>query len=439
MIFPDNKSYEWFEKHTANIIKHCRRNAAPAPGFSDEPLIVYQPGGDDKYPGFWVRDAAMECRSGFIPAEEMEVMARLTLSFQNGPECRKLDNRLYVTPWAVPDHINLPGLGNEEFRKRYQPGAVFFPGTYSPSDDQGTGDFGLRPADDDIYEVVQMVFTISSCYSKSRAVTFLKSRVKDIPVLERLNLGFKAIPVDGETGLHWNTPADWSASNFHDALRPMGAISLTSCLRYRAARQMAELFNLTGNTKNEEEYRQISKKLAKTVSDTFQRKDGWLLAATQVNRQPDTWTTAMACYYGLLEKERGHAASCALAKSLKDGSLAINGYIRHTPVWADDITGRIVWEDERMDERTRYGSYQFGGYWPQPLGYICWSVALTDRPLAVRTAKEFVEHTVKHEGAGSPFEWINPAVIKNRPGEGKWYGPSAALPLESFHRLSQGK
>jgi len=435
MLFPDSKSYDWFEKHAEKIIKHCRRKASSAPGFSNEPLTVYVPGGDDKYPSFWIRDAVMQCRSGFIPAEEMEVMARLMLAFQNGPECRKLANRLYVTPWAIPDHINLPDIKKQD-KNENQPGAVFFPGTYSSSDDQGNGSYGIRPADDDIYEAAQMVFTLTSGYDNSQAVCFLKSVVKDIPVLERLNLGFKAVPVDRETGLHWNSPNDWSASNFHDALKPMGAVSLTSCMRYRAARQIAEMFVRTRNPEKEEEYSNLAEKLKKTVPDTFQRDDGWILAATQVNRQPDTWTTAMACYYGLLEKDRAESASRALAKSLKDGSLAMNGYLRHLPVWADDVPGRKAWEDVRMDEGPAYGVYQYGGYWPQPLGYVCWSVALTDMPLAVRTAREFIEHTMKYKEFGAPFEWLNPSVMKGRPGDGKWYGPSAALPLEGFRRLS---
>ncbi|HOL67546.1 MAG TPA: hypothetical protein PKX93_08840, partial [bacterium] len=276
---------------------------------------------------------------------------------------------------------------------------------------------------------------VSSETSQGRQ--FLLSPVAGIPVWERLHSGFQAMSVDSRTGLHWNTPTDWSASNFHDALRHMGAVALTSCLRFRAAGQMAELFRCLGVRKEEETYRHLAGCLAETVRRTFQREDGWLVAATQVNRQPDTWSTAMAVYYGLLKNDYATAAAEALARACRDGSLSVNGYLRPTPVWADAIPGKVVWEDARLDREKPYGWYQFGGYWPQPAGYVCWTLARTDRSLAVSLARQLVEHTLRYELEGAPFEWINPAVLKDRPGEGKWYGPSAALPLEGFTRLSR--
>jgi len=437
MFFPDKKSYDWLEKHAANIVRRCLRRVPSVPGFSEKPVTIYVPGGDDKYPSFWIRDAVMQCRSGCIPPGEMETMLKIILSFQNGPESRALAHHLRVTPWAIPDHINLPGLGIEEFQRTHSAGAVFYPGSYSTSDDQGDGHFGVRPADDDIYEVVQLAFLLTSLPDTRRSVELLRSPVNGVPVLERLHLGFQSMPVDRETGLHWNTPLDWAASSFHDALRPMGAVALTSCLRFRAAGQMAELFRLTGEREQEEEYMHLMEKLSEVFCRTFQRDDGWLIFATMVNRQPDTWTTAMAVYYGLLQDDYAAAASRALTKACRDGALSISGYLRHTPVWADDVPGRIVWEDGRLDENKFYGKYQWGGYWPQPLGYVCWSISQTDRPYAVSLAREFIEHTRHFEEDGAPFEWINPAVLKEVPGEGKWYGPSASLPLEGFRRLSQ--
>lgn len=436
-MFPDNERYAWFEKHTAEIIRRCKRTVTSVPGFSDKPVTVYVPGGDDKYPSFWMRDAIMECRSGFIPLSEMEDMARIIFTFQNGPDIRQLAHRLRVDPWAIADHIVLPGLGVEEFQRAYPPGAVFYPGIYSSTDDQGTGVYGVRPADDGIYEAVQLVSLIAFTGDASRAAQFLRMPVKDVPVLDRLHLGFQAMTVDRKTGLHWNTPMDWAASGFPDVLKTMGAVAFSSCLRFRAACRMADLYSLVGERNREEEYRVLAEKLAQTVAGTFQRDDGWLLAATQVDRQPDTWTTALAVYHGLLRDDRAAAASGALAKACRDGSLALNGYLRYTPVWADDIPGKSVWEDTRLEDGKSYGSYQWGGYWPQPFGCVCWSIAMTDRPFAAKLAREFIDHTRQYEEQGAPFEWINPAVLKDRPGEGKWYGPSAALPLEGLRRLSQ--
>jgi hypothetical protein len=155
-LFPDPERFTRFEAHARKIIERCRRTATSVPGFSEQPVTVYVPGGDDKYPSFWVRDAVMQCRSGLVDAATMETMLRVILTFQNGPQRRGLAHGLRIDPWAIPDHINLPGIGDEPFQRKYQPGAVFYPGTYSPSDDQGNGRFGLRPADDDLYEVVEL-------------------------------------------------------------------------------------------------------------------------------------------------------------------------------------------------------------------------------------------------------------------------------------------
>ncbi|MCM8820687.1 MAG: hypothetical protein NC932_01880 [Candidatus Omnitrophica bacterium] len=435
MLFPDTKSYKYIERHTAYVIKKCRRKVS-VPYFPRNNVFVYIPGGDEKYPSFWIRDAVMQCRSGFIPFDEMKTMLGIILFFQNGQEYRKLANNLCITPWAIPDHINLYGLGTEEFQKTYPSGPVFYPGTYSASDNQGDGSYGIRPPDDNIYEVIQLAYLLISLSEVSDAAKLLNISINGVSVIERLHFGFQSASVDKETGLHWNTPQNWAASNFHDALRPMGAIALTSLLRFRAARQMAELFRIMDENEKEEIYLQIAENLKKNIQKTFQRDDGWLICATKVNCQPDTWSTGMACYYGLLQGDYFTSACEALLKSCSTGSLSVNGYLRHTPVWADCIPGKVVWEDRKMDYDRSYGIYQNGGYWPQPIGYVCWSIAQIDRKYATRIAIEFIEHTRKFEEEGAPFEWINPYVLKERPGDGRWYGASISLPLEGFRRLS---
>ena len=111
--FPDPERYAWFREHSQAIIKQCRREVQSVPDWQNNPLAVYVPGGDGKYPSFWVRDAVMICRSGLIPLAEMMAMCRLILVMQNQAETRFLANGLRITPWAIADHINLPGLGHQ--------------------------------------------------------------------------------------------------------------------------------------------------------------------------------------------------------------------------------------------------------------------------------------------------------------------------------------
>ena len=137
-MFPDKERFEWFEAHARTVVAHCRRTTV-LPGISDTPVGIYVPGGDDKYPSFWIRDYVMQCRFGFIDGVEMKTALLFFLSHQNGSERRELANGLRLDPWSIPDHINVPGGGNPEFHRTYANGAVFFPGSYSPTDNQGSG------------------------------------------------------------------------------------------------------------------------------------------------------------------------------------------------------------------------------------------------------------------------------------------------------------
>lgn len=438
-MFPDVERFQWFSGLTGKTIDKCKRTAFAVPGYSDSPVTVYVPGGDNKYPAFWIRDAVMQCRSGLIEISVMKTMLEIILFFQNGPECRSLENGLRVTPWAIPDHINLPGLGNSEFESKYSSGAVFFPGTYSSTENQGTGHYGLRPADDDIYEVVDLTKLIADRLPGNRKIELLQKKIKGKSILERLDLGMQSMIVEKNSGLCLNTPEDWSASNFHDALKPMGLVALTSCLRFRAAKTMSEFFRFTGNHQRTDDYQIMSELITDSILRHLFQKNGWIQAASRLNRQPDVWSTSMAVYYGLLTGNFALQACKAMLRAYKEGiSVNYQGYLRHTLTAADAVPGKKTWEEEETDvsREKKYGVYQSGGYWPQPLGYYVCSLAQVDTDAAEKLAADYIDHTKKFEDEGAPFEWINPEIpLRETPALGRFYGPSAALPLEGFARL----
>jgi len=412
------------------------RKAESVPGFSGTPVVFYVPGGDNKYPSFWIRDFVMICRSGLVRVEVMRNLLRLILSNQNGAARRELANGLRVDPWAIPDHINLPGAVHDAGRTDHPYGPVFFPGSYSPGDDQGGGRYGLRPADDDIYEVVELARLIAAALPPAQQVSFLQERIVGIRVIERLHLGIIAMVVDPETGLCRNTPEDWAAANFHDALQPMGFISLTSCLRFRAAGAMENFCVSAGENGRAREYRVLRERIARSVAARLLMPSGWLMMGSELDRQPDLWSTSMAVCYGLFEPETARSVCEAMLQAYRDGSVAASGYLRHTPVTADAIPGRKVWEDDSGKDQPGYGIYQHGGFWPQPLGYTVRALARVDRQAAVQIARDFIDHTRTLAAAGAPFEWFNPAIpLEQTPALGRWYGPSAALPLEGFRLL----
>ena len=216
---------------------------------------VLVPAGDDKYPSFWVRDTAMMAESGLIAPKDLKnyilITARHGVNTGGGIE---LENGLYVPPYAVADHVN------------YDAKPVFYPGTYSSTNNQGTGLYGVLPPLCDNY-----MFVIMTC----RYILDTGDRsILDANMLELLANVWNAYCVDGDTGLCCCTSerraVDWG---FCDAIIKTGSLLFPSLLRIRAARLMAEV---TGDA----EWNKKADFVSENIIPTFaERHSGMLLSA----------------------------------------------------------------------------------------------------------------------------------------------------------------
>jgi hypothetical protein len=441
-MFPDEKRLKWFEGHARKVIDCCKRTSTFVQEFSDDPLVIYVPGGDSKYPSFWIRDAVMQCRSGYVGLDVMMNMLKTILSYQNGTECRNIKNGLRIDPWAIPDHINLPGvvsIDSNDNEYAPEPGAVFYPGTYSPTDDQGDGEYGVRPADDNLYETVELARLLVEICDKGKAGEFLKNEVKGVSIIDRLHNGMQSLKIDNETGLPKNVPSEWAAASFHDALKSMGYIALTSVLRFRAAKTFADFYGILGNKSLKQEYQKMSNLIADSFSKYLLMDSGWVMVSSESDRQPCVWSTSMSVYHGMLNVDASRAASEAMLKAYRDGVISFSGYLRHTLTTSDAIPGQQVWQGGNYGGwGKKYGTYQAGGYWSQPIGWYAYALAQIDAEAAKQIACEYIDHTKKNEIEGAPFEWISPILLLSEtPCLGRLYGPSVALPLEAFRRISK--
>ena len=137
-------------------------------------------------------------------------------------------------------------------------------------------------------------------------------------------------------------------------------------------------------------------------------------------------------------KELGHdAAAEAVLEAYRQGTVSAFGYLRHTPTTADAVPGKHVWEHLDSVGQGAYGTYQNGGYWPQPVGFYAFAIAQIDRQAAAQLARELIDHTRLLAEHGAPYEWLSPSItLAQTPGLCRWLGASAALPLEGFRRLS---
>lgn len=361
-------------------------------------ITLIMPGGRGGYPAFWIRDFAMSLESGFISPEEMLNHLRLVARCQNGRTTRKLKHGLVVPPFAIPDHINFDG------------NAVFFPGTYASGDDQGTGAYGILPPVDDHYEFVHIAWCL---YRATGRTGFLQESINGMSLLDRLTAAFEAPTTDGETGLVVTDDARRAVGfGFCDAIYLTGRMLFPSLLRYRAAGQLAELFQSLGNAERAREYRRLQQQIVEHLVPTFgdpARLQGWLMGATGAGRQPDVWGTAYALHLGALKGEAAERAAVTLSDAVRRKTIVCEGAVRHVPTDLD-ASPTSAWE---KTAGVAVNTYQNGAYWHTPTGWLIEAVRRSEPELGSQLFADYIEHLRRKDyrqgtGRGAPWECFGP-------------------------------
>ena len=369
---------------TRDVVESARVPAGTRVGtspFNTQGFTLIKPGGGLQYPSMWVRDFAMSLESGFITVTEMQNHLTLIASRQNGATVRLLLNGLIVPPFAIPDHINFDG------------GAVFYPGTYSSSNDQGGGGYGILPPVDDHYEFVHIAW----CLFKATAATgFLNNTVNGMTMLERLSAAFSVPKIDSLTGIVVTDAAQRAVGfGFIDAIYVTGKMLFPSLLRYRAAGQLAELYQALGQAGRADSFRTIQRLIAVNVVPTFsepQRIKGWLKAATLVGKQPDVWGTLFALHLGLLSMDSTNGLSAdtligTVMDAVRRRTMVYQGAVRHVPTDLN-FSPTSAWEQTGV----AFNTYQNGAFWHTPTAWMIEVVQKRDTVLASQLFAEFIAH-----------------------------------------------
>jgi GH15 family glucan-1,4-alpha-glucosidase len=202
---------------------------------------------------------------------------------------------------------------------------------------------------------------------------------------------------------------------FRDAEQITGDLSFPSILKYHAANELAELFDLLGDKKKAERYRLIGGRIKKALPHIFADERGMLRASTGKSHQADVWGTALAVYFGVLGGKDLEAACKALADAYKKGVMAYKGNIRHV-FTTDDFSDSTAWEVSGSAKNT----YQNGAYWGTPTGWVCYAIAKVDRPSARKLAAEYIRDLRetdfrKGKDFGGPYECFYPPAYKQNP------------------------
>lgn len=372
--------------------------------------FVLLPSGDEKYLSFWVRDCAMMAESGLIPNELLEKYIKIIANHgQNRKETIFLENRLSVPPYAIADHINYDG------------NAVYFPGTYSSGNDQGSGDYGFYPPFcDNYYYVIMLCQYIKQSGNKS----ILTEKCGNLTIEESVEYAFTGYNIDPESDLCISDSEKYTVDwGFVDSVKKSGKLLMASLLRYNAALALAEAFN--HDLKKSGYYSEKAKKMKGNIlSEFYDKKTGWLYSATEIGKQYDVWATAYAVFSGVLNEKKTLEA---LYEAYVNKTAVVDGYVRHI-LTNDDFSADSAWEISCAE----YNKYQNGGYWATPTGWYAYALYLYNKNTDI--LDDFIKHTQKYENCGAPFEWIN---VDTTDYSGLNYGTSGVLPYIGIIKIME--
>lgn len=418
------EDYTFLHKLTAAVIEASRVRPDESigkfgPNITGNTLI--RPGGRNCYPAFWIRDFAMSLECGFISREE-QLHALLLTARQQAPYDWHTPSGSFVPKGAIADHISFEGI------------PIYYPGTLDDYNGQGGVKWGYLPSLDDHFYFIEMAWRFAVL---EEGASLLETPIEGINLLERLEMAFKVPPVDEDGLLVCCDKSNRGVSfGFTDAIEHTGNLLFCSLLRCRAARHLADMFKLVGNSGKHEEYSRLATRISKRIPEVFSHEYGLLKASTEKSAQPDVWGSALAVYYDLVDKKVAGDLSKKLAQALKQRKIAWKGNIRHVPVDADfsDIT---TWEVSNPPKNT----YQNGAYWGTASGWVIYAVAQVNEALTAELIREYIQELRegdfrKGPEFGSPWECIH---YENNYKQNPVYMTSVTCPLAALQRLQNNE
>jgi hypothetical protein len=398
------KNFEFLRSLTKDVVDSSRiipeQSVSSQFGPNNTGGSLIRPGGRDCYPSFWIRDYAMSLGCGLINSSEQKHMLLLTAATQCDQSWITKGGSM-VPAGAIADHIRIDD-GKP----------IYFPGTYSFTE-QGNKIYGMFPPYDDQFFFIHMAYN----YTKSTSdYEILLNRINDELLINRLEAAFKMAPSRTDNHIVYTTHDHRGVDfGFRDVIEITGDLCFTSILKYRASKELSEMFEKISNKDKADHYRTIANRIKEAIPLLFQDKRGMLLASTGKSNQADVWSTALAVYLNILDGKNRKQACKFLAASYKKGVLAFNGNIRHI-MTSDDYNETSAWEISLAKKNT----YQNGAYWGTPTGWVCFAIAKADLSLAKKLANEYISDLRKNDFRkggeyGAPYECFHPSGHKQNP------------------------
>jgi len=418
----NSEDFKFLETLTKDVIESSRiypgQKASPNFGPNNTGGTLIRPGGRNAYPSFWIRDYAMSLESGLIPLVEQKHMLSITASTQCDQTWITKGGSI-IPMGTIADHVRIDdGL------------PIYFPGTYS-YEDQGTPEWGVLPPLSDQFFFIHMAYNY---IKKSSNEQFLLSEIQGIPLIERLEMAYKAPPTRSGSQIIYTTDYIRGVDfGFRDQVTITGDLCFPSILKYRASLELAWLMEKLDESEKASVYLDIACQLKSSIPNLFMDNRGMLKASSGTSQQADVWSTALAIYLGIIEADELKKSSQFLANAYLTGILSYKGNIRHV-LTTDDYSDSTAWEASLAKVNT----YQNGAYWGTPTGWVVYAIAQTDLASAKKLAREYIAELKDNDYRkgieyGAPYECFHPSGHNQNPV----YLTSVSCPYIVFMKMKR--
>ncbi len=367
------EDFAWLQDEVRRLLVACRVQA-------DDGTALYTPDAQGHYGALWTRDFCymVEGAPRLVPAEDIRGGIDYLLRGQR-------------EDGAIPDRVEPDGT------PVYCAGPKALP-------------LGNRPPTDNPQFLVKLV---SEYFALTTDFAFVESRM---PALWR---GLESLPRSDDGAVYVDPASPHSGYGFTDTVAKTGAEWFSTLLLWEAWQLMGRMARRLEDHELAHDAYEQADRVHRTFPQFWDEEFGMFWAATYECKQPDLWGSAYAVRIGAAGSGQRHA----IARFIVDlfDSCVLRGHVRHL------VAGQY-WE--RMLIPVPLDTYQNGGYWAVPSGWVARCLLSAGHE---DLANALIRDLIAEFRRGGVCEWLSEAD-NALPG----YVASAALLLDAVKTEKHG-
>ena len=341
------EDFDWLKEECLRLLDACRVQAADG-------TVIYRPDGGGHYDALWTRDFCYmaEGAKQLIPSEHIAVGIDYLLA-------RQRDDG------AIADRVEADGT------------PIFCAG---PRDRP----LGSAPPTDNPQFLVKLV---SEHVFGHGDTGFFEER------MDRLWRALGSVPTRADGAVYVDPASPHSSYGFTDTVAKTGAVFFSTLLLWEAWQLMGTMCRRCEDHEAAHGAYEEAERTHRALSQFWDEEPQAFVAATHDCRQIDLWGSAYAVRIGAVGSSQRRRIARLLADSYEE--CVLRGHVRHLPAGE-------YWE--RLLMPVPQDTYQNGGYWAVPSGWVARCLVSADyAELAHRLVRELIAEFRE----GGVCEWIS--------------------------------